>query len=64
MAGYLCKTVCLPIQVYEGASGNLILMQEFPDINGEHYVRLFVDMDEAEKLCASIMQIAKAARSK
>jgi hypothetical protein len=64
MPGYVSETICLPVEVYEGAGGDLVLCQEFPDIKGEFFVRIFVDMDQAEKLCASILEVARASREK
>lgn len=62
--GTISSTVCLPVDVFEGAGGDLIILQEFPDIKGEHYVRVFIDMDRAEELCAWIMAVARSARTK
>lgn len=64
MAGLICHNFCLPVEVFEGAGGDLILMQEFPGMSGETYVRLFIDMDQAEKVCMDIMRVARQARSK
>lgn len=64
MPGHISSTICLPVDIYEGGGGDLVLCQEFPSIKGEHYVRIFIDMDQAEHICATIMEIARAARSK
>jgi hypothetical protein len=64
MPGYVSETICLPVEVYEGAGGDLVLCQEFPDIKGEAFVRIFVDMDQAEKLCAQIMGVARVSHTK
>jgi len=62
--GHISSTCCLPVDVFEGAGGDLIILQEWPDLKGETFVRIFIDMDEAERLCAQIMAVAKVARSK
>lgn len=64
MPGYMSKNICLAVEVFEGNGQDLVLMQEFPGVDGEHYVRIFVDMDNVEKLCAEIMSVARRARSK
>lgn len=55
---------CLPIEIFEGAGGDLILLQEFPGIEGERFVRVFINMDDAEKTCEEIMRVAMVARAK
>jgi hypothetical protein len=60
----MSDTVCLPVEVFEGAGGDLIILQEFPGLHGEAFVRVFINMDEAEKLCSEIMSVARQARSK
>lgn len=62
MAGYMSENVCLPVDIYEGAGGDLVLCQEFPALSGERFVRVFIDMDRAEEICAMIMRVAKEAR--
>lgn len=64
MPGYVSETICLPVEVYEGAGGDLVFCQEFPSLKGETFARIFVDMDQAENLCASIMEVARASRAK
>ena len=51
-------------EVFEGALGHLIFLQEFPSLKGEEYVRIFFDMNNAEELCSQIMAIARKARQK
>jgi len=62
--GTISSTHVLPVDVFEGAGGDLIILQEWPSLKGETFVRVFINMDEAEQLCAQIMAVAKVARSK
>jgi len=62
--GFVSSGYCLPVEVYEGAGGDLIIMQEFPGIEGESYVRVFIGMEDAERICSEIMRVAGAARPK
>jgi hypothetical protein len=60
--GYVSDTCCLPVEVFEGAGGDLVILQEFPGIQGETFVRVFISMDDAERLCADIMRVARSAK--
>lgn len=64
MSGYMSETVCLPVEVYEGAGKDLVFCQELPSMSGETFVRIFVNMDDAERLCAEIMRVARQSRPK
>lgn len=51
----------LPLEVFgENPYGELILLQEYPDLkDGETYVRVFVNKEEAEALALKILAWAK-----
>ena len=58
--GHISDVYCLPPEVFEGAGGDLIIMQEVPGIDGERFVRVFIDMEDAERVCAEIMRVRQA----
>lgn len=52
----------MPIEAFIGGCGHIVLLQEWPDISGDTYIRVFIRPDDAEKVCQQIM--AAAARSR
>jgi hypothetical protein len=52
----------MPLQVYEGALGHIVIMEELPDLSGEQYLRVRLNPRDAEALCEKIMAVAKRAR--
>jgi hypothetical protein len=60
--GFMTETCCLPIEVFKGGGGDIVLLQEFPSEKGEQYLRVFVSVEDADRVCAEIMRIAGAAK--
>lgn len=58
--GFVSENCCLPTEVFEGGCGDIVLLQEFPSEKGEQYVRVFISVADAERVCAEIMRIAGA----
>lgn len=54
----------MPLQVFEGGNGDLVIMQEYSTPSEEKYLRVITSMSNAEELCVQIMAIAKKAREK
>jgi hypothetical protein len=53
----------MPVEVFEGGCGHLVIMQEWPSLtDGESYLRVMLDMRDAEVLCKKIMAVAGKAR--
>lgn len=52
------------VEIFEGGNGHLVIVQEWPDLKGESYLRVMMNMDEAESICARIMAVAEKARRK
>lgn len=53
----------MAVAVYVGGNGDLVLSQEWPSLNrGDRFVRVMVDMKDAEKLAMNILSVARAAR--
>lgn len=50
-------------EVFEGGLGDLVVCQEWPAIDGEHYSRVVVPMDRALELAAAIAAVARQAES-
>ena len=58
------NTRFMPVSVYETSSGNLMLCQEWPSMDrGERFMRVAVNMEDAEKLAMHILSVARASRS-
>lgn len=54
----------MPVEVYEGMNGDLVLMQEWSKPEAEHYVRIIMRMEDAEAIAERILAVAKKARNK
>ena len=54
-------TKFMAVAVFEGGNGDLVLCQEWPSLSGERFVRVMLDMKDAEKLAMNIMSVARAA---
>ncbi|MGA7807142.1 hypothetical protein [Bradyrhizobium sp.] len=53
----------MPVDVFEGAGGHLVLCQELPSLaGGEEYIRIMVPMDAAEELAQRILAVCKLRR--
>lgn len=52
----------MPIDVFVGGCGHVVLCQEWPDLTGESYLRVMLNERDAEKLCQKIMAAAREAR--
>jgi hypothetical protein len=52
----------MPPDVFEGATGMLVLCQEWTHQRGEQYVRIMVPMAEASRLAEGILAAARGAR--
>ncbi len=51
----LCKNSDhMPVDVFVGGNGDIVLVQEIADLAGEHYVRIAVPINQVMKLCESI----------
>lgn len=56
-------TKFMPVSVFEGGNGDLVLCQEWPSLKfGDRFVSVMLDMKDAEKLAMSIMSVARSAR--
>ena len=53
----------MPVDVYEGGNGDLVLTQEWPDMDGESYTRIMIPMEEAFALAQRILATAKRAKA-
>jgi hypothetical protein len=49
----------MEVEAFQGAgSNNLVLCQEWPDIEGERYVRIVIPMRDALELACKIITVA------
>lgn len=48
----------MPVEIYEGACGHIVICQEWPELGGESYARLFLTRENAKEVCRQIMAIA------
>jgi hypothetical protein len=49
----------MPVEVFVGGCGDLVLCQEWPQIEGEQYLRIIVPMRDALKLAHKIIAVAE-----
>ena len=56
--GFMTGNCCLPIEIFKGAGGDIVLLQEFPSEKGEQYLRVFISVEDAERVCSEIMRVA------
>jgi hypothetical protein len=54
----------MPVDVFEGGAGNLVLCQEWPSLHGELYLRILLPMAEARQLAEAILAVECAAANK
>jgi hypothetical protein len=54
----------MPIEAFIGGCGHVVLLQEWPDISVDTYIRLFVRPEDADQLCQQIMALATREISK
>jgi hypothetical protein len=52
----------MPIDVFVGGCGHIVLCQEWPSIKEETYLRVMLNERDAEELCRQIMAAARKAR--
>lgn len=57
-------TKFMAVAVFEGGNGDLVLCQEWPSLSCERFVRVMLDMRDAEKLAMNILSVARSARGK
>lgn len=55
-------TKFMAVAVFEGGNGDLVLCQEWPALAGDRFVRVMLDMKDAERLAMNIMSVARSAR--
>jgi hypothetical protein len=48
----------MPIEVFEGGCGHIVLCQEWAELTGESYLRVMLNKRDAEELCRRIMAVA------
>lgn len=58
----ISKDMVLPVEVFVGGGGDIVILQEWPNTKGEEYLRVFINPDDAEKVCQQIMSAAKETR--
>jgi hypothetical protein len=59
----ITETKFMPISVFKGGNGDLVLCQEWPSLErGERFARVMFDMKDAEKLAQQILAVARATR--
>ncbi len=58
------KLKFMPLQVFEGGNGDLVILQEHSRPAGEQYLRVITEMGNAEALCEQIMAVARGARAR
>jgi hypothetical protein len=51
--------LAMPPSVFKGGNGDLVICQEWPHIDGEHYTRVIVPMRDALKLAHAIIDVAR-----
>lgn len=49
----------MPVDVFKGGTGNLVICQEWPATKGERYVRVMVPMGEARELAEAILAVVR-----
>ncbi|MGY4572597.1 hypothetical protein [Bradyrhizobium sp. USDA 3256] len=52
----------MPIDVFIGGNGDVVLVQEITDPKEDGYLRLIVDFDHAESLAEKINEVVRAKR--
>lgn len=59
------ETKFMPVSVHKSGGGDLLLVQEWPSLEfGERFMRVMVEMDDAEKLAMNILSVLREARRK
>lgn len=54
----------MPVDVYESGNGDLMLCQEWPDIDGDAYSRIKIPLDQAESVARRIIALAERLKQK
>lgn len=52
----------MPVEVFVGATGYVVLLQEHTTLEAESYLRIRIRPDDAKALCVAISNAARAAR--
>lgn len=52
----------MPVDVFVGATGYVVLVQEYTTPEAESYLRIRIKPDDAKALCMAITNAARAAR--
>lgn len=48
-------------EVFLGAAGDLVILQEWPALQGDEFIRVYVPMDRVLDLAAAIIEVARRA---
>lgn len=52
----------MPIDVYKGAGGHIVLCQEYSTQSKESYLRIMMNPRDAEKVALQILHVAREVR--
>jgi hypothetical protein len=52
------------VEVYEGGNGHVVLCQGWPELAGEKYLRIIINLKDAETVAEEILALAKRMRRK
>ncbi|MEZ0061421.1 hypothetical protein ABIF26_006964 [Bradyrhizobium elkanii] len=53
----------MPIDVFIGGNGDVVLVQEVTDVTKDGYLRLMVDFEQADALAEKIKEVVRAKRA-
>jgi hypothetical protein len=54
----ISKDMVMPVDVFVGSGGDIIILQEWPELAGEKYIRIFIDPKDAGAVCRAIKAAA------
>lgn len=54
----------MPVEVYKGGCGHIVLCQEWSTEKEESYLRIMINERDAEKVAMQILEAARKARAK
>lgn len=61
----ISETKFMPVSVFEGGNGDLVLCQEWPSVDqGERFMGVMLNMKDADRLATEILAVARVARGK
>lgn len=52
----------MPVDVFEGGGGHIVLCQEWPSVEGERYLRIMLSTADAERVAKEISAIVSRRR--